>query len=293
MENPIRCETFKSDNPTISSTYSKNAQKLVESMTFSDGDIVMDYGCGSGQFMSEFLFPKIPQNDHSIICGVDSPQMIRFAYENCKNKKENLYFASGDIMNKYQWTFKENMVNKFVAYQVLCYVQDYRSFFSKVFDFLRPSGQLGVLAPFSQVYGITENLLSQDKWAQYAEKSEVNNKSTFAPWTYDEDKDVPSRIQKSLEESGFQINQFQVEEINLEFPTVRNLCEFLCTLTSALTTVPEKLHDEFIQEMMDFVTVNLGSKGLKKSQPVDESNANSSMISVEWRFLNFVATKKA
>lgn len=153
MENPIVCDTFKSDNPTISSTYSKNAQKLVESMAFSEvsfkdvyaepkifkshavlvitiffnfvikGDIVMNYGCGSGKFMSEFLFPKIPSP--RCICGVDvSPQMIRFAYENCKDK--NFYFASGDIMNKYQWTFKENMVNKFVAYLVLCYVQDYR-----------------------------------------------------------------------------------------------------------------------------------------------------------------------
>lgn len=124
MENPLRYETFKSENPTISSTYSKNAEELVESMSWEEGDIIMDYGCGSGQFMTEYLFPKIP--NPRCICGVDiSPNMIRFAYENCKNK-ENIYFAIGDIMDKYQWTFKEKMVSKFVAYLVLCYVQDYR-----------------------------------------------------------------------------------------------------------------------------------------------------------------------
>jgi len=168
----------------------------------------------------------------------------------------------------------------------------FSSFIRKVFDFLRPHGQMGALVPFSKAYGITEQLLTNPKWSQYAEKDELENKSTFAKWTYAEDSDVPSAIRESLLDAGFHINKFTVEDINLEFPSVRNLCEFLCTLTSALSTIPEKLHDEFIHEMMDLVQSNLGSKGLKISQPVDESNATAAMVSVEWRFLNFVATKQ-
>ncbi|OXA65229.1 uncharacterized protein LOC110860133 [Folsomia candida] len=286
MENPLRYETFKSENPTISSTYSKNAEELVESMSWEEGDIIMDYGCGSGQFMTEYLFPKIP--NPRCICGVDiSPNMIRFAYENCKNK-ENIYFAIGDIMDKYQWTFKEKMVSKFVAYLVLCYVQDYRGFISKVYDFLKPGGQVGMLVPFSKAYGIPHQLLSQEKWAQYAEKKELTNHSSFAPWTYAEDIDAPSSIKDSLLSCGFRIDRFTVNDIKLEFPSIRNLCEFLCTITSALSTVPEKFHDDFMEEMIDYVTSNLGSSRGVTTHPGDN---NSSVISVEWKFLNFVATK--
>jgi ubiquinone/menaquinone biosynthesis C-methylase UbiE len=291
MENPILYDAFKSDNPSISSVYSRNAQKLVESMKWQEGDIVMDYGCGSGEFITKYLFPKI--NNPRCICGVDvSPQMIQFAYEHCKSQnRNNVFFSIGDIMDKYQWTFKENMVNKFVAYLVLCYVKDYRSFINKVYDFLRPGGQVGMLVPFSKAYGIPCQLLTQEKWAQYSHKNELMHRSTFAPWTYSDDVDAPFAIKESLISSGFKIEHFNVEEVKLEFASVRNLCEFLCVLTSALSVVPETMENEFISEMSDLIQNNLNMNGVHEVNENNETSNSNSSVSVQWKFLNFVATK--
>lgn len=96
---------------------------------------------------------------------------------------------------------------------------------------------------------------------------------------------MPSAIKETLLHSGFKIEVFEVEEVKLDF-SLRNLCEFLTFLTSALNIVPEKFENEFIEEMMDLVKSNGHTNGIKMNQSGDPS-----LVSVEWKFLNFVATK--
>ncbi len=103
-----------------------------------------------------------------------------------------------------------------------------------------------MLVPFSKAYGIPYQLLAEEKWKQFVKNEKVNkfalifkirilesilnsyffvqNKSSFAEWTYSNDIDVPSVIHESLISSQFKIDRFTVEQINLEFPSIRNLC---------------------------------------------------------------------
>lgn len=69
----------------------------------------------------------------------------------------------------------------FISYSLfnLYFDFDFSGFISKVYDFLKPGGQVGMLVPFSKAYGIPHQLLSQEKWAQYAEKKELTVSATF------------------------------------------------------------------------------------------------------------------
>jgi len=111
-------------------------QKMLELCPLSDGDSVLDVGCGNGR-----LINNLAQKNAIKAYGVDiSPQMIR----ECRARYENIDFQ---VSNGEQLPFDDNSFDTVIICCVLHHLHNPKGFFLEVYRVLKAGGTLIVGEP--------------------------------------------------------------------------------------------------------------------------------------------------
>ncbi|WP_298475909.1 class I SAM-dependent methyltransferase [uncultured Maribacter sp.] len=119
----------------IHSKSRENAKKYL-----NDGDIVLDFGCGTGTTSCE-LSSHVKQ-----IHAIDiSPKMIEIAKEKAiVNKVENVNFEHGEIFDK---KYEKESFDKILAFNMLHTVPDPHLVLNKINELLKPEGLFISITP--------------------------------------------------------------------------------------------------------------------------------------------------
>lgn len=238
--------------PTYSSvsSYSQNNQLqirdadeflsyVVQRMNWTqiEQDVVMDIGCGTGNFVRKMLLPLIP-NVKKIVALDILPSMIQFANEsNCHEKIEYVVADFRDPFAIKKWT---QSISKVVSTFCFNWFQDHRAAFKNLYQALKPGGEAAILFVLSTpMWDGYHMYIDNPKWTKY-----LQNVETGIPDSHFKKHGVPY-YKDLLEDIGF--NVFFIEEksrahVYPDDETGKDSCFTICGFSKH---IPEDLKEEF------------------------------------------------
>jgi len=119
MQDPERYESSNSVAQEIVEVY---VPKLIDTMEWSPGDIVLDYGCGAGRAGYNYILPKVEELNSKLYSVDVSDKMIAYAKKHYTH--ERIEYGVGDIFEKFP--FPNVKFDKIFAVNVLPYIRDIR-----------------------------------------------------------------------------------------------------------------------------------------------------------------------
>ena len=117
----------------------RRARRIIEEINPTDGDKIMDLGCGTGYYL--FLLSSLPVSLK--LTGLDNDKKaLDEAKESLKGKK--IHFILED---SHRLPFKENFFDKVVASEVLEHLNNDEQTLKEIYRILKPNGLLVVSTP--------------------------------------------------------------------------------------------------------------------------------------------------
>ncbi len=202
---------------------------------FKENEQILDIGCGPGNITAH-----IAENiSNGSIIGIDtSPEMITFAKQHYKDKK-NISFQVADVTKiTYQETF--DMV---VAFFCLHWITDQKTALQKMVQSLKSQGKLFIIfttdndQPLIKAYYDTMKSL---QWHRYFENY------TFPVTLVNSDKCV-----KILEESGCDHVSYTITRKANVFSSGDIFFSHLQALPIGTSCLPPELHREFVADVIN------------------------------------------
>lgn len=98
---------------------------MIRDMSWSNKQVILDYGCGAGSTGNTFIVPQAEKFDSKIYAADISPDMIQHAKKAYPNPR--VEFQVGDLlMDEENWPYKGIKFDKIFAVYVLHFVKNYR-----------------------------------------------------------------------------------------------------------------------------------------------------------------------
>lgn len=119
MYDPYRYEKYKSAAARDAAEFTP---KIVQEMTWSENETVLDYGCGAGSTGFKYVLPTVEKTVSKLYSVDISDKMIEFAKKEYSHPSIN--YAVGNIVGEFPY---ENIkFDKLISIYVLHFVKDYR-----------------------------------------------------------------------------------------------------------------------------------------------------------------------
>lgn len=221
-----------------SESQKQTAEYVLEKFRFNGNEKILDLGCGDGKITAQ-LSRSV---QHGLIVGVDpSDSMIKFAQERFSTQLyPNLYFYKGDATSlRYQNNF--DVICSFTALQ---WVSDHEKALEGMHRALKHSGSLALSMPLGLPLSLEQALdevKAQEKWRAYFPKDFEPgfNFVTLAEY------------RQLLQKTGFSIDLIEKRPQKNVFKDKKAFIGFLSQWFPYLRPIPEKMRDEFINQIVD------------------------------------------
>lgn len=207
-------------------------------MDWSDEDIVLDIGCGSGKVTKQILFPRCPKIKKIVAIDV-MPKAIDFARN--KYYHDKIEYKIQNIMERIEPQDEKKYDKMFSSY-AFHYERDYDKLFCNISLLLKPGGYFSFLtiAKGPQIF-VRQSLAHSNHWKAYLKPEEIL--ATIPP-THDWE-DVETEFSKLLAKYDLKVIKCVYEVIDIPFPNRENFMKFMELVT------PEKYLDGIPSEMKE------------------------------------------
>ena len=142
-------------------------------MTWSQGERILDIGCGSGDVTSSLLVPAIPTTI-SLMHGVDSsPEMIRYANDNYSGEKVKFSVMDISKVTQPRHLFPRGFHKIFSLY-CLHWVKDLSTAVRNIHDLLEEGGHaLVIFLANNPIFRMYRIMAANIKWTQYMKVAQL------------------------------------------------------------------------------------------------------------------------
>nr|WLK26394.1 juvenile hormone acid O-methyltransferase [Eurygaster integriceps] len=221
---------------------------------WTEGERVMDVGCGPGDVTLKILCPFLPK-DCTVVAVDVSEDMISYARLFIAKDKERVTFRALDIAHEDQlvkfdyWKQQKKSFNKVFSFYCLQWIQNHRQAMINIYSLLKPSGEILLMfpTPDNPVYRAVENLRKTEKWGEFYEEEEA--------WFYKAD-DPPTYFQEILKNVGFEDIKCYLKQCSYEFSSWESLTQFLKSVNPYISYIPGDMHTEYLKELADSMLEN-------------------------------------
>lgn len=213
-------------------------------MSWKDGEKVLDIGSGSGDVTSSLLFPAIPVT--CSLVGIDcSQEMVEFANETFGN--DNLNFAHMDIatVDNPRAKFPSGFDKVFSLY-CLHWVKNLPKALKNIYDLMVDEGQaLMIFLASNPIFRMYRVMAQNAKWSPYMLDAE-----DFIP-VYQDTTDPADEFGSMLLKTGFTIRKCEVVEFSFTFSNQNKLLAALKAVNPFLSRIPEERHSEYLSDCVN------------------------------------------
>jgi trans-aconitate 2-methyltransferase len=230
--------------------------EVLDRLQLAGDETALDAGCGSGR-VTRHLLDRLPRGK---VIGVDgSPSMIALALENLEPYGERIELIASDLLE----LELAEPVDVVYSNATFHWILDHQRLFGRLFAWLRPGGVLEAQC------GGEGNVA---EWKRAVEASEGDER--FAPYL----RGMPASYnfasvgdtEERLVRAGFEVGRVWVEPKVVEPREPRDFVR-ACGLSQHLVRLPDELHDEFIDALLNslprplvlrFVRLNISARRL-------------------------------
>jgi ubiquinone/menaquinone biosynthesis C-methylase UbiE len=228
---------------TDANDYQKNsnlqwkwAMESLETFPFSEGDKVLDLGCGSGSVTKE-IAAKVPSGT---VIGLDVSEAM-LAYARDHYSAPNVIYMQGDAR---KLPFVEQF-DKVVALLSLNWISEQEQALNSLYTALKPGGKAIITRPGKQPSNlgpVAYSLIKTDRWAPYFPNFEQKRQY----YTADE-------YALLLEKAGFIVEKISEDSTYTYFKDREALVGFFRPLCNFLDHLSYSLQQQFVEEIVDAV----------------------------------------
>ncbi|XP_054260266.1 juvenile hormone acid O-methyltransferase-like [Macrosteles quadrilineatus] len=212
------------DNAELYSLYNSMQRQDTETvlaefttrLSWTEGELVLDIGCGPGDVTVEVLMPRLPVS--AKLVGVDiSKSMVDYA--NNKYSKHQVEFKAVDFSTKHITNFlPEQRFSKVFSFYCLHWIQDQEQAFKNMFTLLKPGGHfLVIMAPQNSTFLIYKILSQMEKWKTYMKDVDM-----YIPKFYNS-ANVCNDIEQIVRRQGLEIITLEERKQTVSFPSMAKL----------------------------------------------------------------------
>ena len=228
------------------------------SMTWQDGENILDVGSGSGDVTSGLLYEAIPVDCSLVGCDV-SKEMVSYATEH--HSADNIKFVQLDITAAScpRSVFPAGF-QKVLSLYCLHWVRDLPAAVRNIFSLLVSGGQsLLIFLASNPIFRVYRLLASTTKWSpymkvgpggrtQYRELTrDLQDVETFVP-VYQDSTHPGQEFAALLARTGFSVRKCEAVDFSYTFTNKNQLRAALKAVNPFLVRIPEAKHSEFLSD---------------------------------------------
>jgi trans-aconitate methyltransferase len=218
-----------------SSLQNNLANEILNTIEFNLDAQILDVGCGDGRITAE-LASRVELGN---VLGIDaSQQMIEFATQNFPTEKiHNLRFLHG-MIEKIELTQTYDYI---VSFSCFHWLKDPELIIRRLSTCLRAEGELLILTypKESPYYRYLQIVLKN--YPDYYPLSANHTMLSIADY------------EKIFSRNNFNILEFQTRHLVASYSTPNEIQDYIKGWLNNYVSLPEKLHDSFLQEVSDTV----------------------------------------
>lgn len=215
------------------------AISYIEKLHLKGNEKILDIGCGDGR-VTAMIAQAVPNGQ---VLGVDnSESMIQTAQDFLKKiHLTNLNFAKKDAVSL---NF-ENEFDYIVSFSCFHWISNHLAALQEIEKGLRSGGK--VFLYFGPDYGCNridhaiEIIARSSKWGHYFH--DFSNSFFLV---------TPTKFATHIGEANLQLKRMEIIEVDEAFPTKEAFAEWLKGCVTYLKKIPKELHQEFLEEIIDY-----------------------------------------
>ncbi|OXA48303.1 juvenile hormone acid O-methyltransferase [Folsomia candida] len=209
----------------------------LDAIPWREGEVVLDYGCGTGRATVPFLLPKTVATN-SRLFGVDkSSAMITTANEG--NKSDHASYAVGNILEDGGFPHEGVIFDKIFSFYCLHWCKEYKKILAKFYSILKPGGYICLLYVIEcPHFLLLQQIGKLPKWAGYMKEI----RDHFPDWI-EHSQDARTELEKSCKEIGYEKLESLVHKSNVKL-TLDAFTDLVMSLNPYLSEIPSALYPE-------------------------------------------------
>ncbi len=222
------------------------AQELLDTIELKGDETILDVGCGDGRISAK-LSKQVPKGQ---VVGVDpSKAMIELATASFK-AFPNLSFQYASV----EEVKLEQQVDLVLIMNALHWVRNPKKAFQNLSMILKPDGMISIVTyPQESIYWrFLDKTMNEGPWQSYAPESAIK---TIL---------LSSEYRQLLEELGFVIDVYTVEESQAIYEDAEALGNYIRGWLSCLIPLPRALENAFIKQAVKNAASQYQSKSSKE-----------------------------
>ncbi|XP_076331902.1 juvenile hormone acid O-methyltransferase-like isoform X2 [Tachypleus tridentatus] len=213
----------------------------VSEMTWSNEEVGLDFGCGSGHVTKDVLLSCCPHLTKIIALDIQ-PVVIEYAKQTYNH--ENIEYMALDIMERtpQKW---DKMFHKIFSFFSFHFVKDCRKFLNTVHCLLKPGGYLLVLGVASTpLFYVWSEMSTMEQWQDYFKNVEKHIPATHM-W-----KNPCGEFVKLAKECGFHPITISSGSAFHVYGSKKQLLEFYETILpeEIVKQIPNRLLEKFWED---------------------------------------------
>ncbi|KAG8262252.1 juvenile hormone acid O-methyltransferase-like [Homalodisca vitripennis] len=220
-------------------------------LTWTDGERIVDVGCGPGDVTTHVIKPWLPA-DYSLLLGLDiSPKMTQHGLTH--HADDRVTFDTLDIGSDISHFMLNDEYSKgfdkIISFYVMNWVRDLPTGVKNLFKLLKPGGQALLMFPVNRNFQKTYRIISdRESWREYFKNITRN----ISPYLNGEE--PCTEFQDILKESGFEIVKCETHQKHDVFDSVSVLKELIESLDQYISCVPSELKTSYLDECVQVMT---------------------------------------
>ncbi|XP_023229428.1 juvenile hormone acid O-methyltransferase-like [Centruroides sculpturatus] len=222
-------EDYERLSTTLILRYVESALDLhFPNMKWSDEDIILDIGCGTGRTTKNILLPKCPKFKKIVAIDI-MPKYIEYARKKYSDKR--IEYETRDILQRPN-VEEVKRYDKIVSFYVFHRISDFKKLFSVISSILKPGGYFSftffIKNPF---FSILQEISNIDEWTKIIKRRHILDElPPFLNW-----KDVETEFSNFLSKFGLRVTSTNCEVFDVFYANKK------AYLDTQLVLLPEKI----------------------------------------------------
>ncbi|CAL8108099.1 unnamed protein product [Orchesella dallaii] len=258
-------ETYAKTNDLVAQDAAKFIPRMIKEMKWTQGDKVLDFGCGAGNVGYNYILPQVEKWDGTL-CSLDiSSKMLEYAKKTYPHPRIKYICAdifAGDDQNNDEILFNfNNIISNYVFHQI----REIRKLLLRLHSILLPGGSMGFifLTNKNWYFQALQRLGQMDKWKPYFEGYE----HIVADWTvYNGKINGEEKFKGLMQDCGFTVKILEIVERTFFYEDIEVVLDLWSSVNIFLHRLSEKMQNELREDnrklITEFAGVSLHSKSL-------------------------------